>query len=212
MPLLALPEVDSSIKSGDWRLVSEVTFAFTTPEHGRLNWRALVDVQTDSVLLLEPLVAGLNGLVFHRDPITSTGNAANTPNLGDAALNPLRTSVQLPNLDAPASGTQALRGRFAAIANVIPPNVAPPTKPANSDFDYNVRTSEFAAVNAYYHVDRFFGLVESLGFPIGTYFSHTTFPIRVDHRARPAPVFRRGKSMRVASATAPTASSTRAMG
>ena len=39
-------------------------------------------------------------------------------------------------------------------------------------------------VNAYYHVDRFFSLVSSLGFPISTYFSHTTFPISVDHRGR----------------------------
>ena len=48
-------------------------------------------------------------------------------------------------------------------------------------FNYDARTNNFAAVNAYY-TDRFFTLVESLGFPIATYFNNTTFPLTVDHR------------------------------
>lgn len=181
-PTLTLPPVDPWIHDGEWRLVSEVTFSLTTPEYGALNWRALVDVETDSVLLLEPLVADQAGMVFIRDPITSTGVLANTPNLGNGALNPFRTSVPLPNLDAPQNGVQSLRGRFAAVTDVAAPHIPPPTRPAHTAFDYDARTDDFAAVNAYYHTDRFFALVEDLGFPIATYFSNTVFPIRVDHR------------------------------
>lgn len=181
-PSLELPPVDSSIADGAWRLVSEVTFTLTTPELGRLNWRSLVDVETDSVLLLEPLVAGQFGFVFHRDPISSTGVLANGPNQNNAVLNPLRNTVELPNLVSPSGGVQTLRGRFAVVANVEQPNVAPPAVAAGSRFDFDVRTNDFAAVNAYYHTDRFFALVESLGFPIASYFDHTGFPVRVDHR------------------------------
>jgi zinc metalloprotease ZmpB len=180
-PVLELPEI-KKVKDGQWRMVSEITFTLKTREYGSLNWRALVDVATDSVLLLEPLIAGLNGMVFHRDPITATGNAANAPDSGNGVLNPLRNSVVLPNLDAPTGGTQRLRGRFAVVSDVNLPNVAPPTRPAGADFNYDVRTNDFAAVNAYYHTDRFFALVESLGFPIATFFDNTTFPVRVDHR------------------------------
>jgi hypothetical protein len=181
-PTLKLPAVKSKIKDGDWRLVSEVTFALRTAEHGSLNWRALVDVETESVLLLEPLVAGLNGMVFHRDPISSSGNAANSPNQGNAILNPLRNSIVLPNLDAAVGGVQSLRGRFAVVTNVEPPNIAPPTQSVGVDFNFDARTNDFAAVNAYYHTDRFFALVEDLGFPIASYFDNTAFPVRVDHR------------------------------
>src|SRR5712691_2701151 len=41
-----------------------------------------------------------------------------------------------------------------------------------------------AAVNAYYHCDRFFRLVQGLGFTLGTFFSGTTLPTPVDHRGR----------------------------
>jgi len=182
MPTLSLPPVDPSVKDGEWRLVSEVTFSLSTPEYGALNWRALIDVQTDSVLLLEPLVSGDVGMVFARDPITSTGNPANGPNRDNNVLNPFRVSLDLPNLDAPVNGVQSLRGRFAVVTNIELPSVVPPTTPANSRFDYDVRTDEFAAVNAYYHTDRFFALVESLGFPITTFFNNTSFPVPIDHR------------------------------
>lgn len=182
VPELALPPVDPSITDRAWRIVSEFTFTLTTPEYGTLNWRALVDVEKDSVLLLEPLVAGQDGFVFVRDPITSTGNFANKPDSNNAVLNAFRTSVQLPNLSAPANGKQDLRGRFAVVADVNEPAIPPPTVAAGSSFDFNVRTNDFAAVNAYYHTDRFFTVVESLGFPVSSYFDNTSFPVRVDHR------------------------------
>jgi zinc metalloprotease ZmpB len=61
-------------------------------------------------------------------------------------------------------------------------NVAAPSQPVGTDFVFDVRTNEFAAVNAYYHANRFFETVESLGFPVATYFPSTTFPVAVDHR------------------------------
>ena len=62
------------------------------------------------------------------------------------------------------------------------PNTASPTPPAATGFNYEVRTNEFAAVNAYYHVDEFFAELDSLGFDPATYFGTTTWPLRVDHR------------------------------
>jgi hypothetical protein len=182
LPILKLPPVSPVVTDGAWRVVSEVTFSLHTTEFGPLNWRALVDVETDSVLMLEPLVAGHHGMVFRRDPITSTGVATNGPNQPNSVLNALRTTLELPNLDAPNNGNAVLRGRFAIVADVNAPTIAPPTKPTGQNFDYDARTNDFAAVNAYYHTDRFFALVEDLGFPIAQYFDHTTFPVRVDHR------------------------------
>ena len=42
-------------------------------------------------------------------------------------------------------------------------------------------------MSAYYHVDRFFQLVEDLGFDVKDYFRGTNFPVEVDHRAFRAP-------------------------
>ena len=71
---------------------------------------------------------------------------------------------------------------FVQISDFELATVAPPTEPAGTDFNYDSRTNDFAAVNAYYHCDRFFRLVEELGFPIRSYFDGTTFPVPVDHR------------------------------
>ncbi len=174
-----LPEVDSSIKDGNYYLVAEITFSYN-----KIVYLILVDVQTSSVLYIEPLSSGVNGQVFIQDPITSSGVGTNTPNQSNAVLNPFRTSDTLDNLDAPVSGTQHLKGVYAEISNVVNPNPTIPTRPSGSNFNYQVRTDDFAAVNAYYHTDRFFSMVEDLGFPISTYFDQTTFPIPVDHRGK----------------------------
>lgn len=181
-PILPLPPVPETIRHGQYYIVAEVTFSFTTKEYGRLNWLALLEIETGAVLYLRALVGNVNGMVFVYDPITTTGDATHTPDQTNAVLNPHRTSELLLHLDAPVAGVQSLRGTYANVTNVENPNIAPPTEPAGTDFEDNVRTNYFAAVNAYYHVDRFFNLVESLGFPIGTYFNNTTFPIPVDHR------------------------------
>ena len=90
--------------------------------------------------------------------------------------------MSLTNLDPPSSGEQALRGTWARLSDVHSPGTQAPTEPAGEDFDYDVRTNDFAAVSAYFHTNRIFEFIESLGFPLHSYFSHTQFPIRVDHR------------------------------
>jgi hypothetical protein len=191
IPTLPLPPVDKKIEDGKYYLVSEITFSFTTEEFGHLNWQALVEVETDSVLFLRALAASASGLVYIHDPISSTGDSSLLPSSTDAVLSrntpppPLRTSELLPNLDAPVAGTQNLRGSRVVVRDIEGPAIAPPTRPAGTDFNYNARTNDFAAVNCYYHNNRFFALVESLGFPISNYFNSTTFPLGCDHRGIP---------------------------
>ena len=177
-----LPPVPSTIQDGDYRLVAEVTFAYHDPTVGDLNWIALVDVETGAVLFLRPLAAGVNGMVFPVDPITASGSAANNATQSNAVLNPFRSSVLLPNLDGPVAGVQSLVGSRVALSEEETPTIAGPTEPTGTDFDYNARTDSFAGVNAYYHNDRFFEVVESLGFPLLTYFTKTNFPVEIDHR------------------------------
>lgn len=180
-PPLILPPVSKSIQQEHWYLVAELTFRL--PHEGiRMNWRMLVEVETNTILYLRPLSSGVNGLVFTYDPITSTRTTTNTPNQNNAVLNPLRDDVVLANLNAPVAGTQALQGSLVTLSEIELATVAAPTQPTGSDFDYDARTNNFAAVNAYYHNDRFFQLVENLGFPLATYFDGTAFPVEIDHR------------------------------
>jgi hypothetical protein len=120
--------------------------------------------------------------VFQADPMTLAGGPP--PSANNGALNPLRSSVPLQELDAPVTGTYALSGSIIRIKDIDKPIIAPPTEPGGTDFNYQARTDDFAAVNAYYHCDRFFRLVGDLGFPRSSYFGRTTFPLSVDHRGR----------------------------
>ena len=183
-PTLPLPPVPKSIQERRWYLVAELVFRL--PYKGsRMNWRMLVEVKTNTILYLRALSSGVNGLVFTYDPITSTGTTTNTPDQSNAVLNPHRDNVVLANLNPPSGGTQSLQGSLVTLSEIESPIVAAPTQPSGSDFDYDVRTNNFAAVNAYYHNDRFFQLVADLGFPltgVDAYFGGTTFPVEVDHR------------------------------
>ncbi|MCX6877961.1 MAG: hypothetical protein NTW21_29720 [Verrucomicrobia bacterium] len=183
-PTLPLPPVPKSIQEGRWYLVAELICRL--PHDGRqVNWRMLVEVETNVVLYLRVLTSNVNGLVFVADPITATGDAANSPAATAATLNPLRSSVTLLGLTAPAPGSnQALTGSFVQVSDFELATAASPTEAPGTDFNYATRTNNFAAVNAYYLCDRFFRLVEDLGFPISTYFDGTTFPVPVDHRGR----------------------------
>jgi len=173
-----LPPVPATIVPGAYYVVAEITFS-----HRNLVWDSLVELETEAVLLLRPMFASVNGMVLLTDPLTATGVATNTPDRTNAVLNPLRTSVVLSNLAAPVNSTQILRGSRAVLSDQHPPNIAAPTRPAGQNFDFDVRTNDFAAVSAYYHVEQFFHTVEGLGFPLSTYFNGTRFPIDVDHRA-----------------------------
>ena len=182
-PTLALPAVPKSIREGHWYLVAELVMRY--PVAGSpMNWRALVDVESNTILHLRALTSGVNGLVFLHDPITSTGDPANTPDASNAELNPHRSSVTLPNLNPPSGGKQSLQGSLATLIDIELKNIDPPSRNVGLNFDYDARTDEFAAVNAYYHVDRFFQLVAELGFPLASYFDGTAFPVEVDHRGK----------------------------
>ncbi len=181
-PTLPLHSVPKSIQAGHWYFVAELVFSL--PYHGRpMNWRMLVEVETNAILYLRALTSGVNGLVFTNDPITATGNAVNSPAATTATLNPLRNSVTLTGLTAPGPGSnQTLTGNFVQISDFELATAAPPSEAPGTDFNYATRTNNFAAVNAYYHCDRFFRLVEDLGFSIASYFDGTSFPVPVDHR------------------------------
>jgi hypothetical protein len=178
-----LPPVPATIRPGSDYLVTEAVFTLPFAGIEQLNWRALFEVETNAVLWLRALIAGVHGLVFTYDPITSTGVLTNTADQPAGTLDPLRDDVTLPHLNGPVAGVQALAGTHVVLSDDSPPTIAPPTEATGTDFDYVSRTNNFAAVNAYYHADNFFSVVEDLGFDRDTYFDGTSFPVHVDHRA-----------------------------
>jgi hypothetical protein len=180
---MPLPPVPDTIRAGGDYLVTEVVFTLPYAGFDTLNWRALIEVETNAVLWLRALVAGVNGLVFTLDPISSTGDLGNTAAQPNAVLDPLRDDVALNNLDGPMAGQQSLAGSNVVLSDDDGPTVPAPTEATGTDFDYHARTNDFAAVSAYYHADGFFSVVEDLGFDRNTYFDGTAFPVHVDHRA-----------------------------
>lgn len=181
-PTLPVGKVPKSIKDGTHYVVIDALFTLAVPKWGTLNWRAFIEVETGAVLYLRALVDGATALVFDRDPITKTGNAANLPSASSAILNPLRDNVPLTNLVAPVGGSQSLKGNFVRLFDNLPPAIVSPTRVTPFDFNYVTRTNDFAAANAYYHCNRFFRMVADLGFNVATYFDGTAFPVPVDHR------------------------------
>jgi hypothetical protein len=185
IPALPLPPVPDQIQPGRHYLVMEIVFHL--PERPRLNWKALIEVETQSVLWIRPMTAGVNGLVFTYDPKTSTGDLTMTSDRSDIVLDPLRDTVTLTDLDAPSGGVQSLTGTRVMLIDDEDPAIAPPTETAGTDFTdpdkYHARTNDFGAVNAYYHTNCVFTRIEDLGFVLADYFDGTSFPIHVDHRA-----------------------------
>jgi hypothetical protein len=181
-PSLPLPPVAPDISHGRHYVAAEIIFSLTWRDIEDLPWVALVEVETLSVLYLRAFVDEVTGLVFEEDPITLNNGPA--PSAPVAALNPLRTSVLLPDLAPPVGGIYSLIGDRVQLVDAELPAIAAPTSPAGTNFDFAARTNNFAAVNAYYHNDRFFRLVEELGFDLHTYCTGTVFPSVVDHRGR----------------------------
>jgi zinc metalloprotease ZmpB len=134
------------------------------------------------------------GSIRHRSVPTYPRSPARTlrrPDAGairPATLNPHRDPVLLQNLDAPSGGNQSLSGTFGRLQEVEGEVVAAPTRPTGTNFFYDVRTNDFAAVSAYFQVDRIFREIAGMGWtiagPMG-YFSNTTFPVPIDHRCYP---------------------------
>jgi hypothetical protein len=180
LPTLPLPPTPDSLQEGQHYVCLAVDFSLQMGNLGRLNWVALLEVQSLAVVYLRPFVDDVSGLVFSVDPDTTNGGPG--PTSSSAALNPVRVSSTLVGLNPPAAGTQSLTGDTIAMVDDEPPTIAPPTQPAGNNFDYEARTNDFAAVNAYVHCDEFFRIVDGMGFARSSYFGGTTFPTAVDHR------------------------------
>src|SRR5919197_746641 len=180
-PTLPLPPLPASIEEDGHYVSAVVHFEMGTSRFPTLNWRAIIDVATGAVLHLRPFVDDVNALVFEEDPIT-TAPSGPPPSATSALLNPKRVKVPLMDLNPPSNGTQMLQGSIVQVSDVESPAVAPPTEPTGVDFDFDARTNDFAATNAYYHCDRFFRLVQGMGFNLASYFGPTPFPSAVDHR------------------------------
>ena len=89
-PSLPLPPVDASIQDNKDYFVTEVYFTWAEPNAEGINWIALVEVVTGSVLYLRPLVGCLaTALVFQVDPVTQSGDPADNPGAGGPRLDTL---------------------------------------------------------------------------------------------------------------------------
>ncbi len=188
IPIPKLPDVSGKIKAGQSYLVAELIFTSNLGGFGGYVWLILQEVETESILYIECMTCGVNGLVFRRDPQVKTGDLTITADDdGPTVLDLQRDDVTLTDLDPPVGGIQHLVGTYVDVEELTighaDPDIDPPTEPTGTDFDYAARTNNFGAVNAYYHQTELFKTIESLGFSRATYFDGTTFPIPVDHRA-----------------------------
>ena len=176
---LPLPAVPQAVIESKHYVAVELHFALARRGEPAMNWVAILEAKTLAVLYLRAYVDDANGQVFLIDPITTNGGPA--ASAASAALNPVRTSVPLAGLTA--SSPQKLVGNLVKLGDAELPNVAAPTVAGAGDFNYDARSNDFAAVNAYYHCDRFFRLMQDLGFTMSGFFgSGTAFPSSVDHR------------------------------
>jgi len=180
LPTLELPPVPDEYRSGVHYVAAEVIFVLGSRDIPELRWRAIVALDRRTVLYLDPFVDDVNGLVFSIDPVTTNGSPL--PSATSAALNPVRTSVLLEGLVAPTTGPQTLNGPLVALVDSELPTIAAPTEPVGTNFDFDARTNNFAAVNAYYHCDQFFRILQDLGFTPAGYLPGTALPTSVDHR------------------------------
>lgn len=178
-PTLPLPPVSKNIEENRHYVSAEVHFALAPSGQEPLHWVAILEAETLSVLYVRAFVDNVNGQVFQDDPMTTNGGPL--PSASNASLNAVRISVPIQGLTP--SSPQSLTGNLVRLLDVEAPVVASPTEPAATDFNFNSRTNQFAAVNAYYHCDRFFRLMQSLGFSLSSFFgAGTAFPSTVDHR------------------------------
>lgn len=154
-----------------------------------------------ALLDLVPLMAGARApasaaaggpraKVFTVDPVSATGEFDLRPNRPGDELAVVQRSVRLPRLDAAVGSPRrvALRGRNVVVVKhdevaVGAIGIDPPTQPVGQPFNYPVRTNDFAAVNAYYHLDRMFHRLEKFGLPFQSYAPAFYRKADVIHRA-----------------------------
>jgi hypothetical protein len=174
------------IQEGGHYVVVEVLFSYPLKGWGDLNWGAFIEPDTGAVLYLRAFVACTNGKIFINDPASRSNNPAVVATAAETVLTPWKQTVMLLGLSAPSTGSnQALAGEFVQVRDSDPPTAPPPTEPVGTNFNYGARTDNFSAVNAYYHCDRLFRMMQGMGFVIrgpSGYFDGTNFPVTVDHR------------------------------
>ncbi len=185
IPTLPLPDVPKVIVDGEHYVVTEVLFTLSVEGFRDLNWRAFVEVETCTVLQLRALVDACTGSVYLVDPVTATGDGTISGCTAAATLDPLRTDVALPGITA--ASPQTLTGAYVTIVDDSFPALTPPSlTPPPCDFTYSATSTEFAAVNAYVHVDAAFRLVQSFGFdPVTNFFTGTALPVPTYYRDEP---------------------------
>jgi hypothetical protein len=128
------------------------------------------------------------GLAFIADPVSATGDFALQPNASPVSLDGNRSYVALPNLAPPPTGKPwSLSGKHVHMNDGSPRlpgwiGIKPPTL-KQPFFAFRSRTNEFAAVNAYYHLDRMFEIIESMGMPFSSFPMGYKLPVHVMHRA-----------------------------
>ena len=178
-PRLDLSDVPSSIVAERHYIVRDVLFSLKLPDWGLLEWRALIEVKTNSVLYLRAFVENCTGALFRDDPITISGDVTNTPCAPLVSLDPLAEVVSLQGLTS--ADPQPLSGEYVELVDSDAPNMPPPTAPLPAcEFVFPATSDDFAAVNAYYHMDALYRMVDEMGF--ANYFAGTAFPIPMDHR------------------------------
>jgi hypothetical protein len=135
-------------------------------------------------------------VVFESDPVSATGDFKFRPNAAPAVLDHERSLVTLQNLCCPTQGQPwTLSGKNVHVCDRYDPpvpgwiGIRPPSSPEPPSFIFGSRTNDFAAVNAYYHVDHMLAFIESIGLPFPSFPMHYTLPIYVVHRAEVRPGF-----------------------
>ena len=178
-PTLQLPPVPQEIMDGSHYVVAEVLFT-TDPGHAALNWRVFIEERTGSVLYLRALVACMLGKVFNIDPVSDTGERL-TGCSATAILDRIQLPVTLPVIPASPQAPQALTSEFVYVRDFHCLSAAPPTSPPVDFAALKSNSLDFGAVNTFYHVDRFFRLMNDLGIDPNIYFRDTKLPLPVDH-------------------------------
>lgn len=169
---------------GQWYVATEVLFTASLLPWPVLHFRMLITADSGVLLYLQPGVSGVDGQVFRYDPQSQAADPTINPCASAATLNAWRETVTLQGLTAPDPGDdQELSGNRVALGEQASPTVAAPTESSGADFLYAANTDDFAAVNAYWHIDEMLRFVDGLpGISIATYFNNTSFPVTVDHR------------------------------
>ena len=180
-----MPKVPASMVEQKYYIVTEVLFtAFLAKPEQAQHLRMMIEPDTGAILYLHLLSAHLNCHVFKSDPITSNGALPLTNSARNSALNNAMTFVTLP-------GT-SWNGPFIKLTDLSNPITTFPSGSLSAA--PTVHTDAFTCMNAYYHCDRAFRMLQDdydlpLSYLTGTVIingvtaDRTVFPIKVDPRA-----------------------------